>query len=87
MAQLEPHLREYYDQLEEMFATSGWRTLCEEAAIEIEQLRADALESRSWEDVQFFKGRAFQLATIINLATEARGQRALLEEEAELEES
>lgn len=79
---LSPELTQYYDQLDEVFALPGWKALVEEAQQEIYQLQADALEANSWEDVNFMRGRAFQLALIVNMEATADSQRQLLEEEA-----
>ena len=57
----------YWDDLEEMFATNGWRQLILELKAEIYQSQADALEAPTWDDVNRFKGRANALAYIANL--------------------
>ena len=66
----------YWDDLEAMFATDGWRQLVAEIKAEIYQHQADSLEATSWEQVCVFKGRAAALAYIANLQDVVRLQRA-----------
>lgn len=72
---------EYYDALDEMFATKGWKAFVEEATALVYQAQADALEQPSWDHVNVLRGKALQLAEIINFEETSRMQRALLEEE------
>jgi hypothetical protein len=74
---------EYFDALEEMFATQGWKTFVEEATAMIYQCQADALEQPSWDHVNVLRGKALQLAEIKNLEEVTLMQRALLEEDLE----
>lgn len=75
--------RKYYDNLDEMFATDGWKDLMKEVEREIYQLQADALESDSWDKVRFLQGRARQLVIFFNLEAESEAQKALLDEDDE----
>jgi hypothetical protein len=74
---------EYYEALDEMFATKGWRTFIEEATALIYQWQADALEQPSWDHVNVLRGKALQLAELVNFEETSQMQRALLEEEFE----
>lgn len=69
----------YYDRLDEMFGTAGWRELVEEAKKEIYQIQADALEAKSWDTVCYLKGKAEQLAYLVNLEEISDMQRKSLE--------
>jgi len=59
---------DYYDDLESMFGTRGWKHLCEEARKQIYQFQAEALEAKSYEQVCYLRGQAEQLARLVNLA-------------------
>jgi hypothetical protein len=72
---------DYYDALDEMFATQGWKLLIEEATAQIYQCQADALEQPSWDNVNVLRGKAMQLAELKNLEEVTRMQRTLLEED------
>ena len=58
---------QYVIFMEEMIATTGWRTFVEELEKEIYNIQADALESPTWEAVCRAKGRAEGLAEITSL--------------------
>lgn len=72
---------EYYEALEEMFATKGWRKLVEDAKAQIYQYQADALDAPSWDVVNVLRGKGLQLAELVNLEEVSRLQRQLLEED------
>lgn len=72
---------EYYDALDEMFATKGWKVFVEEATALIYQAQADALEQPSWDAVNVLRGKALTLAEITNFENTSLMQRALLEED------
>ena len=57
----------YFDDLEEMFATPGWRNLVEEAKAQIYQFQSDALERPTWDSVCELRGQVMQLARLVNL--------------------
>ena len=57
----------YFEQLEEMFATQGWRNLVEEAKGQVYQYQADALEAPNWERLCEIRGEVLQLSRIANL--------------------
>ncbi len=80
---LTPEQVEYYDALDEMFATKGWKLFVEEATALIYQAQADALEQPSWDAVNVLRGKAIQLAEITNFEEVTLMQRALLEEDEE----
>jgi hypothetical protein len=58
---------QYIEKLQEMIATEGWRLLVKECTDEIHHLQCDALEAPNWEKVNQMRGRATQLAELINL--------------------
>lgn len=70
---------QYIEYIEEMIATPGWSILVEEFEKDIYALQADALEARSWEDVQRMRGEANKLAEMVNLAEIIAVQRVELE--------
>ena len=72
---------EYYDALDEMFGTKGWKIMIEEATALIYQAQADALEQPNWDAVNVLRGKAMQLAEIVNFEETSRLQRQFLEEE------
>jgi len=82
---LTPDEQKYYDDLDEMFATEGWKNLIEDCTKEIYQLQADALEAGSWDEVCRLRGRAEQLAYLVNLeaVTETMKQQLIAERTAE----
>lgn len=78
---LTPEQIEYYDSLDELFSTKGWKLLIEEATAQIYNLQADALEQPSWDHVNVLRGKAMTLAELIHFEEVSRTQRALLEVE------
>ena len=60
--------QDYIDDLQMTFATAGWRRMVEEAKAQIYQYQADALERcRTVEELYYMRGRAEQLAIMVNL--------------------
>jgi hypothetical protein len=57
----------YIEQLEEMFATDGWRNLVDEAKSQIYQYQCDCFQSRTWEEFVELRGRVAQLSSVVNL--------------------
>ena len=80
---LTPEQEEYYDSMEELFSTKGWKILVEDARAQIYQYQADALEAPSWDVVNVLRGKGLQLAELTNLEEVTVMQRRLLEEESE----
>lgn len=78
---LTPEQQDYYDAMDEMFATRGWKMFVEEAKALIYQAQADALEQGSWDAVNILRGKAIQLAEITNFEETCVMQKGLLEEE------
>lgn len=72
---------EYYDALEELFTSSGWRILSKDAEAQIYQNQADALDCRSWDAVNVLRGKNLQLLELVNLEAVTTMQKQLLEEE------
>jgi hypothetical protein len=58
---------DYFDDMEELFSTKGWKTLVEECKTRIYHLQADALEAHNFEKVCELRGEAKQLAMLISL--------------------
>lgn len=67
MAQVEKDPIQYIEELEEMFATQGWKNLTEEAHAQLAEYKDMALTLPTWERVCELRGQALQLARIINL--------------------
>ena len=57
----------YYEELEEMFATPGWRNLIKEAADQLTEWKELMPQLRSWDQVNELRGQMLQLARLINL--------------------
>jgi hypothetical protein len=76
----------YYDELEDTIGTPGWKTIVEEAKSEIYQLQADALDAPNWDMVNYIRGKAEQLAYLVNLQGISSTQKAALEQNDEVEE-
>jgi len=74
---------DYYDAMEEMFATAGYKLLIEDAKAQVYQYQADALEQPSWDHVNVMRGKALTLAELVNFEDTTLMQRALLEEDDE----
>ena len=72
---------EYFEALEDLFAMPGWKLLVEEAEKQIYQYQALSLEQPSWEAVCELRGRAKQLAELVNMESVTALQRKQLEEE------
>lgn len=75
--------KDYYDDLDEMFATSGWKRLMSDAEAQIYQNQADALEQPNWDAVNVLRGRSLQLNELTLLEDISTMQRAALEVEDE----
>lgn len=80
---LTPEQTEYYNDLEELFATSGWKKVIEDAQAQIYQFQADALEQPNWDAVNVLRGRALQLNELTLLEDISMMQKAELESEDE----
>ncbi len=52
------------DSLENMFGEPGWKLIFNDAKAEIYELQALALEVKSWDEVNFLRGKAVQLASL-----------------------
>lgn len=78
---LTPEQVEYYDALEDMFSTKGWKILIEDATAQIYQYQASALEQPSWDHVNVLRGKGMQLAELVNFEETSLMQKALLESE------
>ena len=59
--------KEYYDQLDEVFALPGWKKIIEEAKAQIYQNQSDALECADWAAVCELRGKSLSLVDLINL--------------------
>jgi hypothetical protein len=70
---------EYFEKLEEMFGTEGWRLVIEEAKAQVYQYQADVLEAKTWDEVCELRGHVTQLSRLINLESGT----ALLKQQAE----
>ena len=64
---LSPEDIKYFDDMDAMFGTVGWRRLVEEAKAQIYQYQAQALEAPNFETVCFLRGQAEQLNRLISL--------------------
>lgn len=91
MVQLPAEIAKYYEDLEEMFATDGWKAMVEEAVKEIYQLQADALDfkpvpgvSMDWR-LGVLQGKAEQLNYIARLQEISRNQKQQLIDHLEAE--
>jgi len=73
----------YYDDLDDMFGSAGWRHLVDEARKQIYQFQAEALEAKNFETVCYLRGQAEQLARLINLQDTTTSLRKMSEEEDE----
>jgi hypothetical protein len=70
--------------LEEMFATNGWRRIAADAEAAIAERGSRALGARSWDEVVFSQGEVAQLQVLVALeATVALQKRALEEQDDE----
>ena len=74
---------EYYNSMTDLFSMKGWKTLIEDANAQIYQYQADALEAPTWEGVNVLRGKALQLAELVNLEEVTLMQKALLTQEDE----
>lgn len=58
---------EYFEELQEMFATKGWKNLTAEARSQLYQYQNDILEVDSWDKVCEIRGEVRQLSRLLNL--------------------
>lgn len=80
---LTPEQIEYYDSMEELFSTKGWKILVEDARAQIYQYQADALEAPNWDTVNVLRGKGLQLAELANLEEVTVLQKQFLLQESE----
>jgi hypothetical protein len=73
--------RQYYDELDAVFALPGWKQIVSDAEAQIYQNQADALESKTWDEVVELRGKSLSLNELIKLEMVSLAQRAMLEEE------
>jgi hypothetical protein len=73
----------YFDDLDDMFGSAGWRHLVDEARKQIYQFQAEALEAKNFETVAYLRGQAEQLARLINLQDTTTSIRKASEDEDE----
>lgn len=67
MGRLDETLR-YFEELEEVFATKGWKHLVAEARQQHDEfVRQAALDAKEWGEVCELRGQAMQLARLVNL--------------------
>lgn len=66
-AEYEEDMTRYYDELDEMFATPGWKNLVGEAKAQLAEWKEIMPTLRSWDQVNELRGQMLQLARIINL--------------------
>lgn len=71
---------DYYDAMEGMFATPGYKIMIKDATAQIYQHQADALELASWDFVNVLRGKSQALAELVNLEETTNLQKASLEE-------
>jgi len=64
---LTPEMEKYYDRMDEMFGTAGWRTLVDEMKKRVYELQAEALDASTWAAVCEKRGEAKSLAYLANL--------------------
>jgi hypothetical protein len=76
----------YIEQLEEMFATDGWRNLVDEARSQIYQYQLDVFQSRTWDEFVELRGRVAQLSSVVNLEEMTRMMKANIEAELEADD-
>lgn len=82
---LTPELNAYFDNLDEMFGTAGWRQLVDGCVKEIYELQANALEATSYEELMFMRGQADILNRLVTYREEAEQTKASHEEEDTLD--
>lgn len=58
---------EYFEKLQEVFATEGWKLLIDEAKAQLYQYQADVMQAESWDQVCELRGQVTQLSRLINL--------------------
>jgi len=64
---MDAETRKYFEDLDDMMGSPGWKRLVEDAKREIYELQADALEAPSYESLMHMRGRAETLARLVNL--------------------
>lgn len=70
---------QYYDQMDEMFATRGWEQLCDELRTHLEVLKNAALDSP--ENAPTLSGEAKMLVYLLRLENTLETQKRLYEED------
>lgn len=74
---------QYFQDLEELFGTAGWRRIVRDAEEAIRDREANALHARSYDEVCFLRGEATQLATLVSLEASIATLRAQLDRDDE----
>ncbi|MDJ0764844.1 MAG: hypothetical protein QNJ97_17820 [Myxococcota bacterium] len=90
MVRLPDDVQREYDELQEMFATPGWKGLIDGFKREIYQLQAAGFEhARNWGDLREMRGQAKHMAYMIHLeeVVDNEMQEARLAAEQEAEEA
>ena len=78
---LTQELEVYFDNLDEMFGTMGWRSIVDNAKEEIEMMKNNALEASSYEEVMFIRGKVDVLRRLMNMRDLADATRAVHEQD------
>lgn len=73
--------QQYFDDLEELFRTPGWRRIVRDAEEAIREREAHALHAGSFDQVCFLRGEATQLATLVSLESTIAMLRAQLQDD------
>ena len=73
--------KDYYEAMDGMFSTPGYKLMIEDATAQIYQNQADALEAPNWDSVNILRGKSQALAELVNLEDTTDIQKASLEED------
>jgi hypothetical protein len=74
-----PEQSKYFDDLDSVFGTVGWKVLLAELEQEIYEIQADALDAKDWDSVCRLRGRAEAWAYLRNLEAVLDHQKAELQ--------
>ena len=78
---------QYYEALNELFDTLGWRCLVEDLENQIESAKTQMLSAKSWHDVGILKGRVQAYTDVMVLPQNIEAQVETIAEDISEEDS
>jgi hypothetical protein len=64
---MEEDMRQYLDEMRELFSTNGWKSIVRDAEEAIEARKEKLLQANSIDEVRFIQGETAQLRILANM--------------------